>query len=96
MPLCKLLHHLKQIACFGIVSLVAAACASEQQKIDAASSSVSLVDDQFRPFREYSTGFIDGATATGLDSKRLIARVDRKSGALAASLEFVVTYKGRL
>ena len=93
---CVVLHHLNRIACLGLVSVMAAACASEQQKIEAASSSVSLVDDQFRPFREYSTGFIDGATASGLDSKRLIARVDRTTGALATSLEFIVTYKGRL
>ena len=90
------LRHLKRIAFFGLVSLIASACASEQQKIEAASGSVSLVDDQFRPFREYSTGFIDGATTSGLDSKRLIARVDRKTGALSTSLEFIVTYKGRL
>ena len=74
---------------------MAASCASEQQKIEAAST-VWLTDDQFRPYREYSTGFIDGATTSGLDSKRLVARVDRKTGALTAALEFIVTYKGRL
>ena len=86
---------LKTIWCVCLAGLLAASCASDQQKIDAASN-VSLTDDQFRPYREYSTGFIDGATTSGLDSKRLVARVDRKTGAVAASLEFIVTYKGRL
>ncbi len=86
---------LKTIGCVCLAGLLAASCASDQQKIDAASN-VSLTDDQFRPYREYSTGFIDGATTSGLDSKRLVARVDRKTGAVAASLEFIVTYKGRL
>lgn len=90
-----MLSHLIRIGGVSIISVLAASCASDQQKIEAASS-VSVADDQFRPYREYSTGFIQSSNTTGLDSKRLVARVDRTTGAVTTALEFIVTYKGQL
>lgn len=62
------------------VGLLLTACAGTGA-IDAASR-IELRDDHFRPEIEYTTGTIETATTNGLGSKRLLATVDRKSGAL--------------
>lgn len=66
-----------------------AACASAATKIER-TSAIQLVDDTFRPELEYSTGTIESANEIGVGRKRLLAHVDRKSG---APLRFVLAFE---
>ena len=86
---------------FFAVAFVMTACASPQAQIETASAIKSL-DDPFRPYREYSTGNIQGGSplgpgiGIGINEKQLAARVDRKTGTVATFLEFEVAYTGAL
>jgi hypothetical protein len=66
-----------------------AACASAATQIEQ-TSAIQLVDDRFRPELEYATGTIESANEIGVGRKRLLAHVDRKSGAL---LRFVLAFE---
>jgi hypothetical protein len=57
-------------------------------------SEIKVNDDQFRPFREYTTAEIKTGTASGLGSKQLVGRIDRQTGALTTLLQFQVAYLG--
>lgn len=75
------------------VGLLLTACAGTGAIDDA--SKIELRDDHFRPEIEYTTGTIQTATTNGLGSKRLLATVDRKSGALThVVLAFQIGYTG--
>ena len=79
-----------------LVSVVAlSGCASQEQKL-AAASQIKLTDDQFLPYRRYTTGSISSppiAVGTaGLSDKELIAQVDRKTGAVNVGLQFQIQY----
>jgi hypothetical protein len=71
---------------FFAMAIVMAACASPQAQIETASA-IKALDDPFRPYREYSTGKIQGGNplgpgiGAGINEKQLAARVDRKTGA---------------
>jgi len=69
------------------------ACASPEQQF-AQASAIKANDDQFRPFREYTTGEIRTGNAIGLGSKQLVGRVDRQTGALTTLLQFQIAYTG--
>lgn len=66
-----------------------AACASAATQIEQ-TSAIQLVDDKFRPELEYATGTIESANEIGVGRKRLLAHVDRKSGAL---LRYVLAFE---
>ena len=74
-----------------IAVLTASACASQQDKIDVASQIVKT-DDQFLPYREYTSGALRSSTANGLDGSILVARIDRKTGALSTAVQYVSVY----
>jgi len=57
-------------------------------------SPIKVNDDRFRPFREYTTGEIRIGNASGLASKQLVGRVDRRTGALTTLLQFEIAYLG--
>jgi hypothetical protein len=71
--------------------LLAAACATQEQQISTASA-IRVADDSFKPYREYSSGPIRSANMQGAGVKMLTARVDRKTGALTALLQFQIHY----
>jgi hypothetical protein len=73
--------------------LLLQACASPAQQLVQASQ-IRVNDDQFRPFREYTTGEIRTGNALGLGSKQLVGRVDRQTGALTTLLQFEIAYLG--
>jgi len=83
------------------MAIVMAACASPQAQIETASA-IKALDDPFRPYREYSTGKIQGGNplgpgiGSGINEKQLAARVDRKTGAVATFLEFEIAYTGAI
>ena len=75
------------------ISLVLAlgGCVSQQQQIEAASQ-IRVTDDQFQPFKEYSTGKLWSFDTKFFSEVTLGARLDRKTGALSTILEFLVSY----
>ncbi len=80
----------------GIVAgmaLLPSGCATPEQQI-AAASQIRTIDDNFRPFREYSTGTIKSGNALGVGAKQLVGRVDRSTGALTTIVQFEIVYEG--
>ncbi|MEQ1717187.1 MAG: hypothetical protein ABL907_14595 [Hyphomicrobium sp.] len=78
-----------------LAAIGAAGCASEQQKIDTASS-IQARDDKFLPYREYTSGTMkeSGPLLSGeaLRLNTLIGRVDRQSGAKQFAVEVLLHY----
>lgn len=66
-------------------------CMTPEQQIERASQ-IRTADDQFKPYREFISGEMRAANAAGLGNKALIARVDRKTGAVTTLLEFHIVY----
>jgi hypothetical protein len=71
--------------------LAVAGCASMDQKV-AQASQVQAADDPFKPHREYATGEVASGNSLGLGAKKLIAQVDKKSGAATFLLRFQIVY----
>lgn len=69
------------------------ACATVEQQTAAAVHG-RILDDKFRPYKEFQTGDIHVATPVGQGAKRLIARVDRKSARATYILVFHIAYQG--
>lgn len=86
---------LRQVALAFFASLALTACASQEQQI-AAASQISKTDDQFQPFRRYTTGIIRNppldAASNGNYEMELISQVDRASGAHGVALQFTIHY----
>jgi hypothetical protein len=72
--------------------LIGATCLLQASLVHA--SQIKISDDRFRPFREYTTGEIKTGNASGLASKQLVGRVDRRTGALTTLLQFQIAYLG--
>lgn len=72
-----------------LTGFIAGGCASQQ--IEAASQ-IRVNDDQFLPFKEYSTGTLWNFDSKAFTQVSLGARLDRKSGILQTLLEFTVAY----
>lgn len=68
-----------------------AGCATPEQQIETASK-IKTTDDDFRPFKEFVSGEIRSSNQLGLGAKQLVARIDRKSGALTTLLQFEIAY----
>ena len=72
-----------------------AACATAEQKI-AETAAVKSKSDPFLPYREYATGEMQGGDSLtlfqGSSQKRLAARIDKKTGATVAFLEYEIVY----
>lgn len=79
--------------CLGFVAALAlAGCVSAEQQIERASA-IKIIDDPFRPYREYQSGEMIAGNQTGLGSKQLIGRVDKKTGAVTLLVEFYIVYR---
>jgi hypothetical protein len=79
-----------------LVGVVAAlflcgACATSEQQI-AQASVVQVADDQFKPFREYSSGPLKSSSGDTLQIAMLAVRIDRKAGARQILTEVSVHY----
>jgi hypothetical protein len=72
-------------------AIALAGCASTEQKI-AQASEIKAADDPFKPYREYSTGAVTSGNMLGSGGKILMARVDRKTGAVTTLLHFQIVY----
>lgn len=79
---------------FATSCLVALAGCTTPEQQTAAAVNGRILDDKFRPYKEFQTGDISTATSVGKGTKRLIARLDRKTGGTAYILVFRVTYGG--
>lgn len=77
----------------AILSFAVAGCATTEQQTAAAVNG-RILDDKFRPYREFQTGEIRVANTVGTGAKRLVARVDRKTGKATWILSFVIAYDG--
>lgn len=79
----------------AVLTAALAACASTQEKI-AETAAVRVQDDSFLPYREFTTGVLQGGDSLtwtqGLSQKLLAARVDRKTGAAEFFLQFNLVY----
>ncbi len=75
----------------AILSFAVAGCATTEQQTAAAVNG-RILDDKFRPYREFQTGEIRVANTVGTGAKRLVARVDRKTGKATWILSFVIAY----
>jgi hypothetical protein len=71
---------------------IAALLAASAFAADAAE--ITLRDDKFQPYREYTTGRVVVSTYPNLLATELIARVDRKSAATEALVSVEVAYEG--
>ncbi len=60
----------------------------------AQAAEVTLRDDKFRPYREYTTGNVVIASLPNLLSTELIARVDRKTAATETLVSMEIAYEG--
>jgi hypothetical protein len=67
------------------------ACGCAAQQIETASQ-IRVNDDQFLPYKEYSTGTLWNFDSKAFTQVSLGARQDRKSGILQTLLEFTVAY----
>lgn len=76
-----------------MATILPTGCATPEQQI-AAASQIRTTDDTFRPFKEYTTGAIRSANASGVGAKQLVGRIDRKSGALTTLVQFEIVYQG--
>ena len=77
----------------SILAVAFAGCATvEQQTAEAVHG--RILDDKFRPYKEFETGEIRSANQVGMGAKRLLARVDRKSGQVTWILNFAIAYDG--
>lgn len=80
-----------------VACLVLGGCAASgagTASIDAAPA-ISVVDDRFRPEIEVTTGIVETATPLGVGRKRLLAHIDRKTGAVVRTvLAFEIGYTG--
>ncbi len=77
--------------------LAVAACASKEQQI-AAAAKIQTDDDQFKPYRYYSTGpvnetLIDVGSYRRVETE-LVANVQRVSGARSFGLKVEINYSG--
>ena len=70
-------------------------CGVSEQQI-AQASTIRVNDDQFLPYREYTTGGVMGGNplgfGAGIAQKNLAARVDRKTGYTMVLLQFALAY----
>ena len=86
---------MRSVAVAFFASLTLTACASQEQQI-AAAGQINKTDDQFQPFRQYTTGIIRNppldATSNGNYEMELISQVDRASGAHGVGLQFTIHY----
>jgi hypothetical protein len=69
------------------------ACATVEQQTAAAVHG-RILDDKFRPYKEFQTGEIHVTTPVGTGAKQLIARVDRKTARATYILVFHIAYPG--
>ena len=68
------------------------ACAAVAQTVQP--GQIQLRDDQFRPYREYTTGRIRGGTHPNLLEIELNGRIDRQSGAVTTLFHVEFAYLG--
>jgi hypothetical protein len=80
-----------------LTGLALTACASKEQQI-AAAAKIQTEDDQFKPYRQYSTGrvkdiLIDVGSYRQIETE-LLANVQRTTGARAFGLQVEIKYTG--
>ena len=74
------------------VGTVLAACSMLQACAAPQSGPIQVRDDQFRPYREYTTGRVRTGTYPNLANLELNGRIDRQSGALTTQLNVELAY----
>lgn len=84
---------LRSLLSLTTLAVAVAGCATTEQQTAAAVNG-RILDDKFRPYKEFQTGEIRVANAVGSGAKRLVARVDRSSGRVSWILSFAITYGG--
>jgi outer membrane murein-binding lipoprotein Lpp len=79
------------IGCVALAVPMLHGCMSPEQQLERATQ-IRTANDQFKPYREYMSGEMVSSNAVATGNKALVARVDRKTGAVTTLLEFHVVY----
>ncbi len=78
------------------VCIALAACSTPEQQI-AAASEIKTRDDQFLPYRRYTTGFVRSLgpmfSTEGDNQQHLGVQIDKKTGVRTAYLQVTLAYR---